>query len=504
MEPQTPALPASRCDSSRGGGGEDEPAVPEQTNRFPGIGLEQARGGAKRGSRSLRLYNPTLGESKRVVSPAPPRVIDSLRESRRQLSRRQDSSTFEVQHKAVLAQDPNAFFRKHGSLQDYVEHAHRNVDMLPWQSSQPRDRATTSGLNRQLTRNRPASEYYDVLDWAMSNTGRHLATSPILQHRHSQSQLRRMRSLVKGGVNTLPDSPHHFQFHPSLTLGPPSPGSAGGTQGATTRSAPARMTRSRMGRVARSGRGTPGFGPDADEVLVPSTVGLDERPEAGFNASRTQMLRFEQAQHNGVINFEDWTKAELLELIDDMGAERPGNIVWDSERGEMVQEPCKKPEYVECCRKLLTAAERQPVVRRVKKLKGTAGLFCVVSVFPGWKGGAHIQAYCQETCEEVSLILIPLRMLNLHLKPAPSSEDLAAWKEWTTRLLPRLELSKDMVLTVGPAPLKPNGLPMNFTLSDDHPASRRLSADQSLEPKKTKGPGNVRASRAHTTRYFEL
>ena len=50
-----------------------------------------------------------------------------------------------------------------------------------------------------------------------------------------------------------------------------------------------------------------------------------------------KLLDFERKQHQKM-NFQDWTKSELIELIEAEGLEVPGEMLWDNEAGEMRKE----------------------------------------------------------------------------------------------------------------------------------------------------------------------
>lgn len=329
-------------------------------------------------------------------------------------------------------------FRKKGELQSYCEQACSHSDMLVWQSSQNRQDATTSCLNDLRTR--PVTDFYVMDHLSLANTGARLATSPFQRHRHKASYVKRLREQVQR-PSTAP--------------------SQSNTSGRQTR------------RI----------------------------PEDTASKIPKELLKFER-DHHGKVNFQDWTKAELIELIQAEGLEVPGKMYWDKELGQMKKETCQKAAYVEYCRRWLFESDAKPRVRMARKLR-ISDKYCIVSIFQAHKGGVRIVAFENETCREYQLVLIAVRLQDYDIEPPPEdSEDTDAWEKWSGLVIPRLELSLDGLLGVGRPPLRDNGLPMHFSLTGS--PSTNLALDEGGPSSETPGAGSHATvpSRMHVTLFF--
>ena len=92
------------------------------------------------------------------------------------------------------------------------------------------------------------------------------------------------------------------------------------------------------------------------------------------------------------MNFSDFTKEELIELIEAEGLPVPGEMNWDSTKGALVH-VVKKGVLVNFVKTSFFAAEPRPLVRVGKRLK-VRQEYCVVDIFEGGTEGAvRVRAY---------------------------------------------------------------------------------------------------------------
>ena len=88
------------------------------------------------------------------------------------------------------------------------------------------------------------------------------------------------------------------------------------------------------------------------------------------------------------MNFSDWTKQELISLIENEGLEVPGDMVWDSESGSMKRQLCKKNVYVNFVKTSFFGSEPQQLVRVGKRLR-VREVYCIVDLFMGAHGAVR-------------------------------------------------------------------------------------------------------------------
>ena len=69
------------------------------------------------------------------------------------------------------------------------------------------------------------------------------------------------------------------------------------------------------------------------------------KADKNFPAHNKLLLKFER-EHFTAQNFQDWTKAEIAEMLDQEGIEQPGKKYWDAAAGEMKRQSCDKKTYV--------------------------------------------------------------------------------------------------------------------------------------------------------------
>ena len=286
--------------------------------------------------------------------------------------------TMEHRHRAAMAKDGHSFYRRAGELEGLVNVAHASSDLLVWQSSQARDEATTSTLNRLTTR--PHAETYDYSHaWTISNTARS-ATSPFIAARHSQAQRRRLQFEVAdplGGTLAKPRSA--AAMHATAEM-----------SGTGLRTTSAAKT---QGRGDGDGGGGGGSAVSRTTSMASGTVSGSgsKAAERIRRATHEKLLEFERKQHQKM-NFQDWTKAELIELIKAEGLEVPGEMIWDNDASEMRKEVCPKHVYVDYCKRKLFEAEPKPLVRAGKRLRVRES-YCVIDIFRAAHGAVRVQAY---------------------------------------------------------------------------------------------------------------
>jgi len=388
-----------------------------------------------RKSRTVTSRNPTNNLDVTYEAPERPSTTDSLNPFRAVCSRQRARGTIEERHQAELQKDPKSFFREKGDLGSYLEMAHSQSDMLVWQRGQHREDALLDPLNDLHCRSQ--TEVYDVSEWSMANTERS-SQSPMLTHRHKLAHVRRVRSEILG--------------------------SAGSSRGR---------------RVGSSRPQTSAGAPRSHAV-----------DQAERRATRNELLNFERSQHQKV-NFQDWTKKELIELIEAEGLEVPGELKWDSDAGCMKKEQCKKHVYIDYCRRKFFEVDPQPMVKHVCKL-GIAGIYCIISIFKASCGSVRIVAYHDQDGKEYQLLLIQAKLDDLDIRPTPESEDQSEWDAWSRLILPRLELTQDGFLRIGTPPIKDNGLPDEFTLTGSYKGGKAGKPGQAQPP-----------SRLHVTLFFD-
>jgi hypothetical protein len=244
---------------------------------------------------------------------------------------------------------------------------------------------------------RPKSEVYDTDFQTLANTAKN-STSPFIGHRHNTAQLRRLKSNVESQLRNS----------------------------------------ERMSNTSSSSK----YSSSSD--MRSHTQRLDamlKRQEE----THDKLLEFERKQHQKM-NFSDWTKQELIELIEAEGLEVPGEMLWDNDAGEMRKEVCRKQVYVDHCKRKLFEAEPKPLVRSGKRLR-IRDNYCIVDIFKAAHGAVRVQAYDDQDSREYQLLLISNKMHELDLDPPPHSTDKKEWHAWSKLLIPRLELTDGIFLT---------------------------------------------------------
>mmetsp|Transcript_6263 Transcript_6263/g.14386 ORF Transcript_6263/g.14386 Transcript_6263/m.14386 type:complete len:483 (+) Transcript_6263:58-1506(+) len=386
-------------------------------------------------TRRIAVFDPINSRFVEGEAPALPPVTDSLNPYRRLDSRHRDSETIEFMHRREVSKDPQSFFKKQGEAQAYIEAAQRQSDMLVWQRSQRRDDAN-GPLNMAL-QVRPQSEVYDAFSRMELATTWRSATSPFLAHRHESAQLRRLR----------------------LEVEDPLLGAIAGGPGKSPKSSTQLLARRAL---EQSGQLLGGAGSKGFSKGFSFEASRASRAAVGSKKTHDMLLDFERKQHQKM-NFQDWKKTELIELIEAQGLDVPGEIIWDNEAGQMKKEICKKQVYVDYCKRKLFEAEPRPLVRAGKRLRVREN-YCIVDIFKAAHGAVRVQAYDDQDSREYQMLLIPNKMHEMDLELPPSSSDPHEWLAWSKLLIPRLELSDDGLLEVGDPPLQDNGLPAHFTL----------------------------------------
>jgi hypothetical protein len=237
---------------------------------------------------------------------------------------------------------PVSFHRRAGPCEHFLNSAVQSCDMLVWQTASNRSEPLPV-VNTSLPC-RPRSEWYDKRYGAqapLETTARH-SQSPKLKLRHQMAQTRRLALEVADPryVGTL-QRPH--------------------TVAATASTRAARITK---------------------------------------EASQThlKLLRFERSNHQKM-NFTDFTKDELIELIELEGLPVPGEKKWDNRSGKMMRETCEKSVYVNYVKTSFFGAEPRPLVRVGKRLK-VREEYCIVDIFEGSQGSIRVRAYDDRTSRE--------------------------------------------------------------------------------------------------------
>jgi len=372
--------------------------------------------------------------------------------------------------------DPRAFYRRKGDLEKYVEAATHQSDMLVWQSQQRRD-GTSSLLNRLTVR--PLAEGYDLTAAQSLTHTQRMATSPFLAQRHSTAQLRRQRFEVNDPLmGTLQRPNHNFFAAPQS--------SQSGKRLLTAASEASNNNNNNNNSLASSASTPQGAGGGGRCHHHPKGAALAKV------VMHDKLLDFERKQHQ-MMNFQDWTKQELIELISAEGLEVPGEMFWDNDAGLMRKEICKKQVYVDYCKRKLFEAEPKPLVRRGKRLRLRES-YCIVDIFKAAHGAVRVSAYDDSDSREYQMLLIPNKMHEMDLEAPPLSSEPLEWQEWSSHLVPRLELTTDGLLQVGEPPLSGNGLPSHFTLG----ASSSLSGKDLVAPVEQQQQQQRSASGVHT------
>ena len=401
------------------------------------------------------MFDPTSGQVTLCRRPKKLGLKDSILPARQAHARSKDPLAVEARHKRAITAEPNAFYRRKGPLEEFLEQAHSHADMLVWQSAQLRDDAE-SPLNN--LRFRPATDFYDTMP-ELGATSK-LASSPLQHHRH---RLERARSTKLGpGVSAL-NSAH--------------------------------AARAAELELMRASRVTSASAPDL----------TDGGADGALGAIRT----FER-QHHQTLELNDFGKRELKQLIVTEGLEVPGKMNWDPKLGKLVKEDLPKRTYVDFIRRAMYERDQKPLVRRGKNLgppkRGGKRecVYCVVSLLKARKGGVRAIAYDTEASTEHQLLLIPSRLEDLDVLPAPDAadDDAEAWAAWGIPLIERLILSPDGTLRVGPPPLKDNGLPQVFSLA----GQGIKGADAQVQQKNatSKRITENLPSRMHVTMFFNM
>mmetsp|Transcript_13212 Transcript_13212/g.17125 ORF Transcript_13212/g.17125 Transcript_13212/m.17125 type:complete len:554 (-) Transcript_13212:146-1807(-) len=409
--------------------------------------------------RITKRYDPINSIIVSDLAPALPPVYDSLNPYRRIHSSHKDAQSNENKHREALLRNSHTFHRKKGGAQSYIESATRQSDMLVWQNSQSRDEATTSLLNRLSTR--PKSEVYNINSKDLANTARN-ATSPFLSYRHSTAHARRITQSIesqniKSSLSSsllfdrndstsndsqyVNDNINHQNQNPSISF--------------DNHTFDNHNHHHQNSKVSSRGGGSL-----YDRKVISShsiNTSLIKQED-----THNKLLEFERKQHQKM-NFSDWTKFELIELIEAEGLEVPGEMLWDNEAGEMRKEICSKQVYVDHCKRKLFEAEPKPLVRSGKRLRMRES-YCIVDIFKAAHGAVRVQAYDDQDSREYQMLLIPNKMHELDLDPPPTTSHKKQWHLWSKLLIPRLELTDDGLLQVGDPPLQENGLPAHFTL----------------------------------------
>ena len=364
---------------------------------------ESSRNESSRPStRDILMHDPIRSLHRFTVVPQSPPVTQSLNPYRSCQRRRDDSESMERRHKATYKRNPQTFFRRKGELGAYLKQASAHADMLVWQRAQHRNDAELSPLNAMLRSNRPKTENYDVSDWSMARTER-TATSPMIAHRHKLTFMKRTRDEIRDPTN---DPTSEFYGY------------------------------NERRRTARLGGGSSvsSLGSIGDTGLPLRSI---SQVDLGIHR---ELLSFERTHHQKM-RFEDFTKEELIELIEHDGLEVPGKMSWNTEAGEMRREICKKQVYVDFCKRKFFDAEPRPMARSGKKLGGDVEIYVVISFFKAAHGAVRVLAYNDQDCKEYQKVLVPSRCKELDLVLPPKSVSKDEWLAWSKACLARLELT---------------------------------------------------------------
>jgi hypothetical protein len=372
-----------------------------------------------------------------------------------------DPYSFNSRHALTISESPTAFYRSKGSMEVYLEAAHGYRDFLVWQPAHPR--GYTKGNNPSNFK--PKNDFYDVGE-EMVNTER-ISTS---------------RLMVNRSIN---------------------------------------------GRVTASGSGSRKSVADDEPVVLervvdPGVSRIRLSPRSALRAESTKTMddinSFEASHHN-IVEMENMTKQELIDLIVKRGFEIPGEVTFDTVSNTYKKARLKKAKYLEFLRQNLYGNTSLPVVQRGHKIGST---FCVVSIYKSLHGSVRIIAYDTDRSLSYNLYLTEFRLEDLDIRKIPEKkeviddpfafrdftktdaeikkekEDLQAeydleynanWQDWGGIVIERLILSPQGDLEVGPAKLMSNGLSKHFCLTGRDAASE--------EEARSKSP-----SRVHVTSWF--
>jgi len=367
-------------------------------------------------SHSVTKFNPVVS-TEDLLSNVPPKPTreDSLDSSRRTLpkARVEDPLSFDSRHADALTNNCGAFFRTKGSMESYLEEAHKGRDLLVWQAAHPR--GFTRGNNPSNFK--PANDFYDI-----ENTG---ATTET--HLNSQSRLMVNRHLTSrnsrggGGRGTLHSSNSHSQASSDVLL-------VRNVNPNTTRIMPSPRTRVKM---------------EANNTL-------------------RDIDRFEKKHHDRC-EIEHMTKKELISMILDQGFELPGDTIWDADAQVNRKAKLKKSEYLTYARQKLFSMDSPPICQKGQKIGKKH--FCIVSVHPGLRGSVRIIAYDTDRSMEYNLFLTAAKLEDLDVPKVPEDRKADSWAQWSGLFIDRLQLSPQGDLFVGPAPLMKSGLSKGFCLT---------------------------------------
>jgi len=222
---------------------------------------------------------------------------------------------------------------------------------------------------------------------------------------------------------------------------------------------------------------------------------VEARRKQEADHSLNEIERFERKQYDRrAIGLEDFTKQELIKLIEENGWEMPGKTFYDEETGRVVREPCSKQEYLEVCKAQYTSVSQGHLVRRGGVISGHE---CIISLHRARRGGVRIGVYNQHRSEDYEIVLSKFRLQELNLPSAPDKD--ADWQSWSRLITERLQISsEDNQLFVGPPPLQANGLPKKFALVDED------SLTQYQRGSRTSGANNMKAARLNVRMFFEM
>jgi len=174
------------------------------------------------------------------------------------------------------------------------------------------------------------------------------------------------------------------------------------------------------------------------------------------------LQKFERKQYGlRLIGLDDFTKKELVEMIEENGWEMPGKTFYDEESGSIVREDCPKRDYLEVCKANFVQPESH-IVRRAAIVSGRES---TVTLFRARRDGCRCRVYDLRGCESFEIVLSKFRLQELNLPQTPEVD--ADWDSWSRFLIERLFISEDRTLSIGPPKIQKNGLPKNFAFVDE-------------------------------------
>jgi hypothetical protein len=233
--------------------------------------------------------------------------------------RLQDDQSFPSLHKTALNVETKAFYKTKGQFETFLEDAHNYRDLLVWQSSAPRGSTADNKLGGAAFK--PQTDWYDVKGMDVAETERH-AEGRLLKDRHIESR--------------------------GMTANTTSSASRGG--GGSRQRLDDNLSRTK-----------------ATKAQAMIDLKATNQLEIEQNHSVDEITKFE-TNHHSLLELNDMTKAEVIQLLLSSGIELPGAVMWDYDTNAYKREVLHKRDYVEYCRQQLFGCDAPPVCRRGQKL----------------------------------------------------------------------------------------------------------------------------------------